>query len=228
MELYGKKVLVIGGSGKLGSLICDALASKGALVFASARSEESATRIPNSVNLKLLLDLESEESLSIFSNYVKNEIDLDGIFIASGAVGFSDAQNTTAEQATRLMQINHLAPTKVVTELLSNMLSKETSFVAAITGVVAEKSFPKMSAYCASKSALSAWLEALAAETRQKTLKVFEFQPGHTETGLASRAIFGQAPAFPKGLEAESVTSKMIDALITDKTLLTSNDFSNK
>ena len=60
------------------------------------------------------------------------------------------------------MQLNHLGPTQLINELAPALAGREDAFVAAITGVVAEKSFPGMSAYCASKSALSSWLAAVA------------------------------------------------------------------
>jgi cyclic-di-GMP-binding biofilm dispersal mediator protein len=150
---------------------------------------------------------------------------MDAVVVASGVVGFGTAVNTTSGDAARLMQINHLGPAQIVAAVLPKLMQKPESVVASITGIVAEKTFAGMTAYCASKSAHSAWLQAIRQENKTKGLKVFEFRPGHTETGLAGRAIFGIAPNFPAGLDPEAVAAKMAAAIDTDQEVLDSASF---
>ncbi|MFM1784737.1 MAG: hypothetical protein RLZZ579_1014, partial [Actinomycetota bacterium] len=56
-------------------------------------------------------------------------------------------------------------------------------------------------------------------------IRVFSARPGHTETGLASRAIAGTAPAFPQGMTAEQVVSRLIAAIENDEKDLPSSSF---
>jgi cyclic-di-GMP-binding biofilm dispersal mediator protein len=56
---------------------------------------------------------------------------------------------------------------------------------------------------------------------------VMDARPGHTETGLASRPLFGSAPAFPTGMAAEFVASKIVEGILNGATELPSEAFSS-
>jgi cyclic-di-GMP-binding biofilm dispersal mediator protein len=84
-----------------------------------------------------------------------------------------------------------------------------------------------MAAYTTSKTAHSTWLKALALEARRQKVRVMDARPGHTETGLASRALFGTAPAFAQGMTPEHVVNKIIEAIEAGITELPSDSFSS-
>lgn len=224
MEFQGKNVLVIGASGALGSLLAEELSAKGATVFGSAKNVQSAERIPNSVSTKLALDLEQQSSIDAVIDYLKDET-IHGVINASGIVGFGRANETTAADSARLMQVNHQGPAALISGLYEALKRAEGAFVAGITGVVAEKTFQGMSSYCASKSAHSAFLSTIAQEWRRDKIQITEARPGHTETGLSSRAIFGTAPNFPEGMTAAHVVQVILAGITEGKALLASSDF---
>lgn len=217
MSFENKTVLVIGSSGVLGAEISRLLVAAGARVLGTATSQDSAGRIPVEVQLKLLLDLRDPQSIDTLANYLLASEKLDGIVMASGRVGFGRFGDTTSEDVSSLMQVNFLGFAELLTKVAPAL--NADSFVCAITGVVAEKSFPGMAAYSASKSALSAWLGVAALELRRQGVKVFEVRPGHTETGLATRPLFGEAPAMPEGMNPSQVAAKIVDAIAERKTL---------
>lgn len=216
-----KNVLVVGASGVFGTLFCKELQEKGYQVLAAARTTE---RIPAGVKLALKIDLEDQASIELLTNYLLQEnIPLHGIVIASGAVGFGRIEETTPTDGTKLMQINHLGPATLITKLIP--LLQEEGFVVGINGVVSEKVFPGMAAYTASKQANAAFLATLTMELRRKKIHVLDAKPGHTETGLASRALFGTAPNFPTGMSPEHVVKTIMKALEEGKPALTSEEF---
>lgn len=225
MDLNGKTVLVVGASGVLGGHLTRHLAQAGARVLATATSNQAAARIPDEAALRLLLNLEQPQSITTLSTYLASTEKLDGVVIASGRVGFGNAVATSAENASRLMQINFLGPAQLLAELHPNLAARDQSFVAAITGVVAERPFPGMAAYCASKQAFAGWLASVGAEWRSNGISITDARPGHTETGLAGRAMFGAAPAFPQGLDPEAVASKIMDGIRSSAKILASSEF---
>ena len=215
MSLAGSNILVIGANGVLGSQIAQLLMQRGAQVIGTAKANETAGSMPAGLAQALLLDLESDQSIETLVNYVMtSNIKLDGIVVASGLVAFGSVSDTPSAVAQRLMVVNHLAPSKVISGLLGRLAeSQNEPFVASISGVVAEKIFPGMAAYVTSKTAHSTWLKALALEARRAGIRVVDARPGHTETGLAGRAIFGTAPAFAQGMTAEHVATVIVNAL---------------
>ena len=225
MDFSAKRILVVGASGVLGGEITRMLSRAGAQVLGTASSQESAARIPSEAALRLVVDLGSAESIKVLTDYIVANEQIDGIVVAAGRVGFGMAAETTSQQVATLTQVNFGGPTQLITELLPALLGREDAFIAAITGVVAEKSFPGMSAYCASKSAFSAWLGSLAFELRRDKIKVIDARPGHTETGLASRPLFGTAPQMPEGMTAEHVAGVVVAAIAAGTTVVASADF---
>ena len=224
MDIQGKNILIIGASGSLGSTLAKELSSEGAVVFGTARTAASAEQIPTTVSTRLLLDLSSQSSIDALIDYLKGEI-FHGVINASGVVGFGRANETSAQDANQLMQVNHLDPASLLAGLYEPLRKAEGSFVASITGVVAEKTFQGMSAYCSSKSAHTAFLSTIAQEWRRDKIQITEARPGHTETGLASRAIFGTAPNFPEGMTAAHVVQVILAGIKEGKTLISSSEF---
>ena len=228
MEFTGKNILVIGGSGALGSELVRQLSAQGAIVMATARNADTAARIPAEAAVKLVVDLESQDSIKTLTDYLINlNQPIHGVINAAGVVGFAKATETSAQDAAKLMQINNLGPASIISALHPLLaLDKETgSFVAGITGVVSEKVFPGMSAYTVSKTAHASYLATITQEFRRDKIQVTDAKPGHTETGLASRAIFGTAPAFPEGMTAGHVVSLLLEGIKEGKPVIGSTEF---
>ncbi len=227
MQLSGRRFIIIGAGGAFGRLISEALIERGAAVIGTARNNESAPNLPEQLSQKLLLDLESQVSIGALVDYLNSaDIQIDGIINTAGRVGFGSITETTIEDSQRLMQINHFGPSQVIVGLM-RQLAKSTNepFVLSITGVVAEKVFPGMAAYTTSKTAHSTWLKALALEARRQKIRVIDTRPGHTETGLATRPLFGTAPAFAQGMGPQHVVDVIINAIENGITELSSDSF---
>ncbi len=227
MQLSGRRFLIIGAGGAFGRLISEALIERGSAVIGTARNNDSAANLPEQLSQKLLLDLESPESINTLVEYLTSaDVQIDGIINTAGRVGFGSIAETTIEDSQRLMQINHFGPSQVIVGLMPQ-LAKSTNepFVLSITGVVAEKVFPGMAAYTTSKTAHSTWLKALALEARRQKIRVIDARPGHTETGLATRPLFGTAPAFAQGMGPQYVVDVIINAIENGITELSSDSF---
>ena len=99
-------------------------------------------------------------------------------------------------------------------------------FVLNISAVVADKPMPNMGAYSASKAAASALLKSVRTEARKSKIRIVDVRPPHTETGLATRPIAGQAPKLPQGLTPEAVAARIVAAITDDETDVGADQFS--
>jgi short-subunit dehydrogenase len=97
--------------------------------------------------------------------------------------------------------------------------------IVNISGVMAEEAQPGMAAYAASKAAVRSFDEALTREARRRGIRVIDARPPHTETGLASRPIAGQAPKMRVGLEPAKVAAIICDGIADDLVDLPSGAF---
>jgi short-subunit dehydrogenase len=228
MPVQGQRLVVVGASGVLGAAITERLIAAGARVEGTASSVDGLARIPASVVVRHVLDLEDPRSVAEVSDEVAG-VPLDGIVIASGIVAFGPIDQTPPGVADQLMQVNHLGPASFIARLLPALRASAerggSPIVVSICGVVAEQVFPGMAAYTASKTAHSTWLKALRTETRRPAVRVLDARPGHTETGLAERAVFGTAPRMPAGMEPWHVADVIVRAMDGDAREIPSADF---
>jgi cyclic-di-GMP-binding biofilm dispersal mediator protein len=229
MELSNRKILVVGASGALGSELTKQLRALGAEVMGTASTNNSAAQIPAVAEVRLLLDLTEAESITTLTEYLVASSPLDGIINASGVVAFGPASELSAETISKLTKINAAGPMQLLAQLHPALKTSAEAgsepFVVNITGVVAESPMPGLAAYCGSKTAIHGFLQGLTREWRRDGIRVISACPGHTETGLATRAIQGEAPKFPAGLSTEHVAKRIVDAIVNDEKDLPSTAF---
>lgn len=230
MAVQGQRIIVVGASGVLGSLITERLTAAGALIEGTTSTAGGLDRLPAGVSGRHVLDLEDPASIAEFVGALTSSADpLDGIVIASGVVAFGPIDATPPEVADQLMQVNHLGPANLISHLLPSLRASAeqggSPFVLSINGVVAEQVFPQMAAYVASKTAHSTWLKALRLESRRPAVRIIDARPGHTETGLADRAVFGTAPRMPEGMTPGHVADVIVGAITDSATDLPSTAF---
>jgi NAD(P)-dependent dehydrogenase (short-subunit alcohol dehydrogenase family) len=216
----GKRFLVIGGSGVLGSEICRQLITNGAVVTLCSRTEAN---IPSDL-LQLTrstADIGSRDSLLLAINEIGGTFD--GIINAAGVVAFGPIGEVPEEVVAELFRTNATGTVNVLS--LGAAFVNEGGVIASLTGVAADVSVLGMSAYCASKSAAHSAMAVAAREFRSKKINVLDVRAPHTETGLVERALFGAAPKMPQGLEPSFVASRILSAIASGEKDLPADAF---
>ncbi|OZC66321.1 short-chain dehydrogenase [Rhodococcus sp. 15-725-2-2b] len=217
-SLDGARILVFGASGGLGGPIVEQLAKAGARLTLSGRSIESDH---HTVNADLTLP---DSARSVVAEAVEHHGGLDGIVIAAGVVAFGPVTEVDDDTVDELLLLNYLAPLRVLREALTTL--DQGGFVLNISAVVADKPMPNMGAYSASKAAVSALLKSVRTEARKSKIRIVDVRPPHTETGLATRPIAGQAPKLPQGLTPDAVAARIVAAITDDETDVGADQFS--
>lgn len=229
-ELKSKNILVLGASGVLGSTIASKLASLGATVMATSSNLEAAEKVPGVCNPRLLVDLSTPESIRVLIEYlVDSAAQIDGIVNATGVVAFGNYSELESDVLYKLFAVNTTGPIQLIQGLLPALKASSAAgnnpFIVTISGVVAESPMAGLAAYSASKSALHSFSTAISRELRKDGIRVLDARPGHTETGLAGRAIGGTAPVFPTGMSVEHVADRIIKGILEDEKDLPSSVF---
>ncbi|MEC5168601.1 SDR family NAD(P)-dependent oxidoreductase [Glaciihabitans sp. GrIS 2.15] len=224
-ELEGSVVLVVGASGVLGAEIARLLETKGATVVRAGRNPDHLAG-PDT----LLGDLTDETAAAtLVAAAVSAHDRLDGVVIAAGVVAFGPASEVTDETLRRLFEVNALAPIRLIREVSPHLAASATAggkpFIVTMSGIVSETPTAGLAAYSAAKAALAAFVQAGSRELRRSGIRVLDARPGHTETGLATRAIAGTAPAFPPGLDPSAVAQRIVRGIVDDEKDLPSGAF---
>lgn len=160
----------------------------------------------------MALDLRDPGACEEAIDFAMSSLDgLDLVINAMGVVAFGPAVELDIDVLEELFLTNTFAPLMITIAALNRLERGAT--IVNISGVIAEQNVPGMAAYGASKAALMSFDQAVAREARRTGIRILDARPPHTETGLATRPIDGEAPKMPTGLEPAHVASVIIDAI---------------
>ena len=218
-DLNGAVVAVVGANGGLGREITAALTRRDATVVRCTRSGG-----PDS---DVTLDLRDTRAGDVLLEHVGTAHGrLDGVVVAAGIVAFGDLVDTDDVVIEELFLTNAMGPMWLAKRVAPTLQASQGFFVN-LSGVVAESPMPGMAAYSASKAAAAAAADAIRREFRRMKVSVIDVRPPHTETGLATRPLAGNAPRMPQGLEPAVVAERVVTAIEHGDTAVASTDFTS-
>lgn len=205
-ELAGKKILIVGATGVLGSELVKQLKAQGADVLAIVRDPSllDAALITQHV----VADISDTKALT---SALGQFAPFDGLINAAGVVAFGNVADLDDAILAKLFAVNAIAPIVMLRE--SAKLINEGGFFANLTAVVAQQPMAGMAAYSASKAAIWGAMVGAARELRRQQIDVIDIRPPHTETGLVNRPLAGVAPKLAPGLDPEFVAARIIRAI---------------
>ena len=222
-DLSGKSYLVVGGSGALGSRIARLLIDRGAAVTVTGRDADALGRLGEAHAVTADLR-EPDAGRTVVEAARERHGRLDGVVIAAGVVAFGPFTDIDDDTVDDLVLVDFLAPLRVMRAALPVL--EPGGVILGISAVVAEKPLANMAVYSAVKAATAALFTAVRSEARRRKVRVVDVRPPHTETGLANRAIAGDPPRLPEGLDPDAVAGRIVEALLGDDTDLPSTAFS--
>lgn len=220
-----KVALIAGGTGGLGSALATELRSRGCIVVTVSRTQLTpSTQSPDPNHI--VADLRSPDSATaVIDQVIAKHGALNIVINAMGVVAFGEISTTSIDTVEEVFLTNTFGHIFLMQAALRKI--SQGSVLVGISGIIAEQNLPGMSVYGASKAAVRSFNEALAREARKVGVRIIDARPPHTETGLASRAVAGTAPKFPRGLEPVAVAQRIITAIANGETDLPSTAFSN-
>lgn len=204
-NLEGKKIVVVGATGVLGAEISSQLKRLGATVCAIVRDVD---RLDSSLPEYAIADVTDSVALR---NAFATLAPFDGVINAAGAVAFGTLAELDDVTLTNLFAINAIAPIVMLRESSTHI--NTDGFFLNISAVVALSPLSGMAAYSASKAGGWAGMVGATRELRRQKIDVIDVRPPHTETGLATRPIAGEAPKLPTGLDPAFVVARIIQAI---------------
>lgn len=194
-------VAVVTGAGRrLGFHTCQALLDRGFQVFALYRTatDEIGQLAERGASL-LAVDLANPASVEQALDSIRAQTAEVHLLVNNASEFTADEteKDALAHQATRLFQVNSIAPMMLMAGLSDCLRAGCTSVTAPtlvvnITDIFVEKPNPKYAAYCASKAALSnltlSYARSLAPDVRVNAIMPgpIRFLPEHTEEEQAS------------------------------------------
>jgi 3-oxoacyl-[acyl-carrier protein] reductase len=192
-SLTGKVAVVTGGSRGIGLAVARRLVAEGVKVAVTGKSDAhlNAARPliegagPGSVET-LQADVRSYDQVQgSIAATVARFGGLD-ILINNAGVGiFTNVADMTPQQWAEVIDTNLTGVFYACHAAIPEMRRRGGGFIINISSLAGKNAFPSAAAYCASKSGLNAFSEALMQEVRYDNIRVSYVMPGSVATGFS-------------------------------------------
>ncbi|MCC9070376.1 SDR family oxidoreductase [Flavobacterium sp. F-65] len=218
-----KTVLITGASSGIGEAFAYELAKQGANLIITARSEEKlqiiANKITNEYNVKVAVFtgdfLQKDTPQKLYNQIKQAGLSVDLLVNNAGFGKWVNFLDESIEGYDKMIEININALVKLCHLVLPEMLQKGDCGIINVASTGALQPCPYVATYCASKSFVLNFSEALYGEYSKRGVTIVALCPGNTTTGFQL-----VAKANTKGMAAdtpETVVKQGISALLRDK-----------
>jgi len=193
-SLHGKVALVTGGSRGIGLAIARALVADGARVAVTGRNAGHLSSArpaieaagPGSVET-LQADVRRYGEVHRAVEAVVSRFGGLDIVVNNAGVGiFTDVASMTPDQWAEVIETNLTGVFNVCHAALPHLRRRGGAFIINISSLAGKNAFANGAAYCASKSGLNAFSEALMQEVRYDDVRVSYVMPGSVATAFSS------------------------------------------
>ncbi|WP_372623293.1 SDR family NAD(P)-dependent oxidoreductase [Falsiroseomonas sp.] len=213
-----RSVLVTGASSGLGRALAEACAAPGVTLHLSGRdaarlaATEAACRARGASVAARVLDVTDAPAMA---EWVAGAGRLDLVIANAGVSGGTGGATEPAAQAQRIFATNVTGVLNTALPAIAAMAEQPPGpdglrgRVAVVASLAAFVAAPGAPAYCASKSAVQRWAEALDAAERMRGIRLHAVCPGYIRTPMTARNPF----PMPFLMDAEEAARRTLSGI---------------
>jgi short-subunit dehydrogenase len=188
--------LITGASGGIGSALVQEFLNARWQVSATSLPGPSLDRLAGPDVLIVAGDITSEEVRRDIVQQTLARFGKIDVLINNAGVGlYASPTGVPQDLMLRLFDVNVFAALALTQAVIPSMQRLGSGSIVNIGSVAAFSSLPWAAAYCASKSALHSFNDALRRELRKDGIRVIKICPGIVDTPFRSNVLGGVAPA---------------------------------
>jgi 3-oxoacyl-[acyl-carrier protein] reductase len=191
--------IVTGGSKGIGFAIAKAFVSRGMQVVLSARKDDelrkAAAALGSDANVHTVrADVRKpEDAERLIKDTVQRFGGVDVLVNNAGIGRFARVTDLSIEDWQQVIDTNLSGVFYCCRAAIPDMQRRGGGYIVNISSLAGKNAFAQGAAYCASKSALNAFSEALMQEVRYDNIRVSYVMPGSVSTGFGHGAMGGEA-----------------------------------
>lgn len=191
--LKEKVAIVTGGSGGIGSAICQLLAEMGASVYFTycsneekALAQQAQWRDQGFDVTAMMLDVRDQQQCAALVEQVSDKHQRMDVLVNNSGIVRDNLLLTLSEEDLRAVVDTNLFGAFFMTQaVVPLMMRKRSGKIINISSVAGEKAGRGQSNYAASKGAINAFTKAMAVELASKKISVNAIAPGVIDTEMS-------------------------------------------
>jgi len=216
-------VLITGASSGIGKALAEALAAPGVRLHLSGRDggrlagTADACRGRGASVREAILDVTDADGMAA---WVQGAGRLDLVIANAGISGGIGTAHEPVAQARRIFAVNVTGVLNTALPAIEMMAAQppgadgRRGHVAVVASIAAFVAAPGAPAYCASKSAVQRWAEALDVTERRRGIRVTAICPGYVRTPMTARNPF----PMPFLMDVEVAAQRSLAGLVSGRT----------
>lgn len=215
VEVSGAVVLVTGAGHGIGRATAMALSARHARLALLDRDPAALESIAAACNgLPITVDVSdpthADEAIAqTLARYRR----LDAV-VANAGIGYAGAfADMPVAEVIALLDVNLRAPMLIARAALPHLLAQRHGALVFMTSIAATVPVPTEAAYCASKTALESFADALREEVRASGIRVSTVRPGVVNTAFLAQRNEPYARRWPRPIAPEQVANAVVRVL---------------
>jgi short-subunit dehydrogenase len=205
--------LITGGSTGIGAALARSLVKRGTRVALAARKRDPLLALAAELGMETVIieaDLADPYRAKAVVEEAHARLGRLDLVIANAGTGYNKTgSKLEVEHIVDVLRLNVLGACATVTAAIPYMMAQGSGHLAGISSVAGYRGLPTSAAYCASKAALSVFLESLRLDLRRTKIKVTDVQPGFIDTPLTKKNKF----KMPFLMTADRASEQIVRAL---------------
>ncbi len=211
-----KVVMVTGASSGIGRGVAVELSRRGATLGLVARRTETLQEIVSEFEsrggkaLAVPGDVQDALAVRAAADRFREQLGPIDVLIANAGIGSTnDSAELRASEVAGVINVNVIGAANSVAAVVPEMVARGRGQLVVISSLAAYRGLPKSAAYCASKSAVSAFFESLRLDLQPRGIAVTIIHPGFIKTPLTA----GRHAQMPFLMELDVAVEKILRAI---------------
>jgi len=222
MKFKGKRIILTGAAGGMGSLVAGILLQRGArlaLVDANAEALQALSDGLSDEAYPVAADLSTADGCATAVEICQQHLgQVDMLINLAGLNSFVNFAEEDPRRIELMMRVNLLAPMLLTRALLPSLLAKGSGKIVNIGSTFGSIGFAWFTTYSASKFGLRGFSESLRRELAGTNIEVTYIAPRAVKTAMNHDAVMEMGKATGMNMdEPEAVVDKIIQAIALDK-----------
>lgn len=221
MEIKGKKVVLTGAAGGMGSILAARLVAAGAKLAMVDANADALHQLAAKLGdvYPVAGDLASAEGCRVAADECMQQLGgIDLLINLAGINSFAAYEDEDPRKIELMMHVNLLAPMWLARAFLPTMQKQNSGRIVNVGSIFGSIGFAYFSVYSATKFGLRGFSEALRRELADTRIKVTYIAPRAVKTPMNSDAVMQMGEATGMNMDApEEVVQKIIAAINNDR-----------
>lgn len=176
-KLHGKKVLIVGATGGIGSQTARLLAGSGAELYLSGRKVDELSALAHSLQVPaeriFITDLTDEASVNAMAEQISAQSGAPDILINASGIGIiKPVEQLSLSEFTATVNANLIGAFILVKAFLPGMKAAKKGLIINIPGVLGKVPMAGAAAYSASKYGLVGMMQSIREELKRTDVRI--------------------------------------------------------